>query len=271
MNRLPLILLMMLVLVVAPAARAEDAPAENDQTHRPAVTEQQVRKWIEELDSDSFAEREAATIELSTAGVAAVQPIVDAAQSTSLEVQVRAFVVLKHFYRAEDEQVRDACVKALQALSDSENSSIAEQAKEILAVPHYEVPAGNWLGVTMVRGIGANSPIQLHQGGGISIGGGRVRLGYGSQIVVSGVVDGTRIVDIIQGSGLGVMILDSEKGNGIVVHTCETPEDGEPKFNRYIAKDADELAKKHPKIHAFYDKFKGYRGGTVMNGAVVIK
>ena len=42
-------------------------------------------------------------------------------------------------------------------------------------------------------------------------------------------------------------------------------------YKRYQAKNAEQLRVANPNIHAFFEKFKGYRGGMVMNGAVAIQ
>ena len=101
------------------------------------------------------------------------------------------------------------------------------RAAEILKFPPYGLQPGNWLGKGLVHGLGGVRPIKLGGGGGIVIGGGEVRLGNGAQIVVSGVEGDMRFVDIIQGSGLGVLMIENEKSGVIEVHTCQQQPAGE--------------------------------------------
>jgi hypothetical protein len=258
-----------------PAANrvAEDPPA-GDTAKSPAkkpVLAGEVRRLVAQLDSNRFAERKAASEQLRKMGLAAVQPLADAAPRGSLELQQRAMKLLEDFYRSRDKSLCTAAQGALEGLRQSEQESIARRAVEILKFPPYGLKPGNWLGRGLVHGLGGTRPLKLGGGGGIVIGGGQVRLGNGAQIVVSGVENGHRFVDIIQGSGLGVLILENEKSGMIDIHTCQQQAAGQAEYQRYEAHNAAELQQKHPKIHAFYDRFKGYRGGMVMNGAVAIQ
>lgn len=73
-----------LVLLAAPGwARGADAP---DGT---------IREWIGQLGSDQFAQREAATRHLASAGAAAVEPLAEAAAGADLEVSSRAIDILR--------------------------------------------------------------------------------------------------------------------------------------------------------------------------------
>lgn len=54
-----------------------------------------IREWIGQLGSDQFAQREAATRHLTTAGAAAVEPLAEAAGGADLEVSSRAIDILR--------------------------------------------------------------------------------------------------------------------------------------------------------------------------------
>ncbi len=230
-----------------------------------------IRQLVAQLDSNRFAERKKATDQLREIGVPAIESLVAAAPGGSLELQVRVMKLLGDFYQSNQPTLRLAAREALKQLRSCEQEAVSQRAKEILKFPFYELTDGNWLGKGLVHGLGGSRPIKLGGAGGIVIGGGQVRLGNGAQIVVSGVEKGHRFVDIIQGTGLGILMIENQKTGAIEVYTCQQQPPGEPEYHRYQASSAAELAKEHPKIHAFYDHFKGYRGGMVMNGAVAIQ
>ena len=235
------------------------------------VSADEIRRLVGQLDANRFADRKAAGKRLEEIGQPAIEPLVAPAPRGSLELEQRAMQVLEQFYRSADESLCDAAKVALEKLSASSRESIARQAAEILKFPPYGLQPGNWLGKGLVHGLGGVRPIKLGGGGGIVIGGGEVRLGNGAQIVVSGVEGDVRFVDIIQGSGLGVLMIENEKSGVIEVHTCQQQPAGEAEYKRYRAETTEQLRTAHPKIHAFYERFKGYRGGMVMNGAVAIQ
>jgi hypothetical protein len=243
----------------------------SDQGEFKKVSPAEIRQLVEQLDANRFVDREAAGKQLEDIGQPAIDPLVVAAMRGSLELEQRAMQVLERFYRSANESLCDAAKVALEKLSTSSRERIARRATEILKFPPYGLQPGNWLGKGLVHGLGGVRPIKLGGAGGIVIGGGEVRLGNGAQIVVSGVEDDVRFVDIIQGSGLGVLIIENEKSGSIEVHTCQQRSTGTATYKRYQAKTAEQLRVANPNIHAFFEKFKGYRGGMVMNGAVAIQ
>ena len=263
---------LLLLFLVSPRLGGEEPPEGPAATIPPKnLSDATIRQLVAQLDSNRFAERKTATDQLRKIGLPAIEPLVAVAPGGSLELQVRVMKLLGDFYRSNQPTLRLAAREALEQLRTCEQEAVAQRAKEILKFPFYELTDGNWLGKGLVHGLGGPRPIKLGGGGGIVIGGGQVRLGNGAQIVVSGVEKGHRFVDIIQGSGLGILMIQNQKTGAIEVYTCQQQPPGEPEYHRYQASSAAELAKQHPKIHAFYDHFKGYRGGMVMNGAVAIQ
>ena len=231
----------------------------------------EIRRLVGQLDANRFSDRELAGKRLQAIGKPAIGPLATAAPRGSLELQQRAMQVLESFYRSADENLCDAAKLALETLVASPHKSIARRAAEILQSPPYGLQPGNWLGKGLVHGLGGVRPIKLGGAGGIVIGGGEVRLGQGAQIVVSGLEDDIRFVDIIQGSGLGVLIIENKKSGMIEVYTCQQLPTGNADYERYRAENVEQLRLEHPKIYAFFEKFKGYQGGMVMNGAVSIQ
>ena len=252
-----------------PEPKLDFPPVVEGKTKEVSVDE--IRRLVGQLDANRFADRKAADKRLEDIGQPAIEPLAAAASRGSLELEQRAMQILERFYRSADESLCDAAKAALKKLSASSRESIARRAAEILKFPPYGLQPGNWLGKGLVHGLGGVRPIKLGGGGGIVIGGGEVRLGNGAQIVVSGVEGDVRFVDIIQGSGLGVLMIENEKSGVIEVHTCQQQPAGEAEYKRYRSETTEQLRTAHPKIHAFYERFKGYRGGMVMNGAVAIQ
>jgi hypothetical protein len=79
----------------------------------------QIARWIEDLDHDDFAVREAATLALGKADVAALPALQAAIQKGSPEVRIRATQVLVAWYRRGDKEQIDAVEDTLEGLLDS--------------------------------------------------------------------------------------------------------------------------------------------------------
>jgi hypothetical protein len=79
----------------------------------------QIAQWITDLDHDDFAVREAATLALGRADVAALPVLQAAVRKGSPEVRIRATQVLVAWYRRADKETIDAVEDALEELLDS--------------------------------------------------------------------------------------------------------------------------------------------------------
>jgi hypothetical protein len=113
-------------LLLASAVGAQDAPAPVSRNSSPAATSQPkdpptpetIARWITELDSDVFDNRESATLKLAEAGVPAVAPIKKILQTSgSLEVTTRALHVLRELALSVDLEVQEAARAALEELA----------------------------------------------------------------------------------------------------------------------------------------------------------
>ncbi len=225
------------------------------------ISDDEIEQLVEKLDSDRFAERTEAARKLLAAGASVVEPLAKAAESGSFEARFRALKILADIYRSENGPTHEAGKRVLEQLRQSKNRSTAQRAAAILEEPTYELPAGNWLGEGAVRGI--RGRLVIGGGQGVQVAGGVFRVGVGSQVTVTEIEDGTRLVDVIQGSGRGILILDGEKRGAIEIHVREPQKDGKAKFQRYVVKDAEELARKHPDIDKLYQKFRGLQENGV--------
>ncbi len=106
------------VAAASPAANA--APAD-------------IRRWIADLASDTYAVREAATIQLIGAGASAVPAVLSAAVDERLEVSCRAVRVLRMIYQSDDDAAIDAAESALEALAVSPARGAARRAAAALS------------------------------------------------------------------------------------------------------------------------------------------
>ncbi len=106
------------------AVRAADAPIAA--SHRA----EDVARWIQELDADSFALREQATNKLREAGPAAVNALAQAIAGDSAEVSARASAILQRIADGSDEKTLDQVEAALQKLG-SKRKAVLHVAADI--------------------------------------------------------------------------------------------------------------------------------------------
>ena len=106
----------------APAPKAEPSAAE-------------IAQWIKDLDSDTYAARQAAAQMLYDTGKAAIGPLTQAATGKSLESTMQAVNVLRRLSQSTtNKDTAEAARKALESLAQGQ-SSAAAPAKEALATP----------------------------------------------------------------------------------------------------------------------------------------
>ena len=239
------------------------ALAEDDKAAK--VDDGDIKRLVEQLDSDEFAKREAAAKELAKLGRPAIGALLAAAAEKSSETRLRAMNILKALFNSDDAATKEAAKGALEKLGKSDDSATRRAAEKILTAPQYEIPLGIWRAEGEAVVFGGRRPIVLQGGGGVTISGTGIRVGAGGQLTLVRVGGGERRVDIIKGTGVGVLLLEGR--NGIEIHVRQPQPKGDPKFSRYLAKDSKELAKKHPKIHELYKKLDVYqRNQTIIGG-----
>lgn len=253
-----ILMFLAMALMQTAAAFAQDEPA----------AEGDVAQLIDQLDSEAFAEREAAAAQLTRLGRPAIEALSAAAQAESAEKRVRALGVLKSLYGADDLATKEAAKKAFETLSKSENENTRQAAEKILATPQFEIPAGIWLGAGKANVFGGVRPVILGGDGGVTITGAGIRIGDRGQLILARAGGGERRIDIIKGTGVGVLLLEGKVG--IAVYVRQPQDKGDPQITRYLAKDADDLADKHPKIHKVYKALDVYRKNQTIIGGVQI-
>ena len=198
----------------------------------------EIGKVIEQLKSGRFNEREAASRQLAEFGQAAIGPLTEAAMGNQREVTMRAIDILKKYLASTDEETRKAAKAALEQIAAWPQASAARQAQQILNPPAEPEPEAPPAGRIQVFG----GPIQIRVQAGLG-GGQRIRVKQ---------VNGAKEIEAEE-NGLKVTIKE-DKNNGIQMEVTEK-KDGKETTKKYAAKNADELAKKHPDAHKLYKKY----------------
>jgi hypothetical protein len=227
----------------APAiAAAPAAPAQ-------APSGDEIAQWIRQLDADEFSAREAAQAKLAAAGKAAVAELAKAAVGDSLEVTVRAIDVLKKLYQSSDQATRDAAKEALEKMAKSDRPAAARRAEQILK-PAPKPTDPNMGGLFFGGGMGVvQGNIQV-----MAVGGGGIK-----KMSVK-TVNGVRDIEAEE-NGKTVKIHDDPQ-QGIKIEAT-SKKDGKDVTEKYEAKDADELKKKHPEGYKLYEQYGKNQGGQV--------
>ncbi|HZL89988.1 MAG TPA: PDZ domain-containing protein [Pirellulaceae bacterium] len=116
----------------APATgKADQVPAAGKPRNPPSA--EAIARWISDLDSDVFDNRENATVRLVEAGLPAIGPVKKVLQDTgSLEVTTRALHVLRELGLATDLDTQDAARLALEELA-RDPTSIGRRAATTIA------------------------------------------------------------------------------------------------------------------------------------------
>lgn len=213
----------------APNSPAKDAGAEKTEP----ATPEQLQQWIRDLVHQKFATRQAASQKLVQAGVPGMEAAAEAAKTEDLELATRCLAVLTDGLTSKVDDVRKAAKTALEALTKSDNKSVAQRARQALDTP---------------RGI---PPIP--RGFGPRIG------GNFQQIKVQIAANGNREITAIE-NGKEVVLKDNN-GKDISVTVTETI-NGQKKSQTYKGKDEDDLKKNHPEAHALFEKYSKGNGGV---------
>ncbi|HJT33144.1 MAG TPA: PDZ domain-containing protein [Pirellulales bacterium] len=123
-------------LAIGIVVRAEEANSDSSQPapSQPAATD--IAQWIEALDSDRFALRQAATLHLQRAGERAVAPLAAAADGLRPEVTRRAIDVLAALSDADEVGIANAARKSLDKLTHSPHRLAANRAAIVLREQH---------------------------------------------------------------------------------------------------------------------------------------
>ena len=228
---LTLALLAVCLGAVAPVTILAAEPVDENQR-------MEIGKVIEQLKSGRFNERETASRQLAEFGRAAIGPLTEAAMGKQREVTMRAIDILKKHLASTDAETRKAAKAALEQIAAGPQASAARQAQQVLnppAEPEAEAPPAGRIQVF-------GGPIQIRVQAGLA----------GNQRIRIKQVNGTKEIEAEE-NGRKVTIKE-DKNNGIQMEVTEK-KDGKETTKKYAAKNADELAKKHPDAHKLYKKY----------------
>jgi hypothetical protein len=230
---------------------ADRTPTESNPVPK-AAPAGQIADWIRQLNSPRFAERTEASRRLEEAGKSAFPALVKAALGDSREATLRAIEILRKHAQEGDESTKTAAKEALQKIAGSDHASAARRAKEALSPPKPTPPVPN----IQLGPIVPNLPVgqqriqvQIQVN---AFGGNQTR-----RIQINNGVKQTEVTD----KDLKVKITEDAQG-GIQMDVTRK-KDGKETTEKYSAKTADELKKKHPDAGKLYEKYGQQLGGGI--------
>lgn len=236
----PIMLATLLAGLAAGTASALQADEEKP-TLKPAASAAEIARWLNDLSSRDFATREQASRRLADAGEAAIEPVAQLSDTDNLELAMRGLFILKEQMQSNQPVVKEAAKKALEKLAASSRGSVSKRAQAIL-----NPPADNPIPSRVNPGA-----LQLRFAPGIA---GGVR----NLSVSSRTVNGHTEMTITEDSTK--VAISHTNGREIVVKITDPPKDGkEQPTKEFTAKDTDELKKKHPEAHKYFERYTGWK------------
>lgn len=248
-------LLVCLTLVAGVAVGDESAKAE---------LSPELKKLIQQLDADDFADRSSASEQLAKLGKEALPALEEGVRSDSPEAATRSFELLQQLFEKGDAAARSAAKSSLEKLAQSDDR-VASQAKKLLE-PKQTAVDPNQNGIRVLGGgirifggriARAAIPVPVEVAG-------RVEVRAASSISVS-VVDGVKTINV-DNDGKKIKIVDDPK-KGIEGEYTET-KDGKETTHKFAAKNEEELKTKHPDAFKLYEQYA--KGGGVRVEAVAV-
>jgi len=233
----------------APAAEAASQKA----VPQMALSAEETARLVAQLDADAFSDREAASERLSAAGKAAFPALAKAAVTESLEVTVRAIDILRKHLESADSPTKQAAQEALETIARSERPSAAWRARQALRPKDEPVRPQDgaiWIGPGAIAGAAVQ----------IAVGGGPRRMTVRT-------VNGVKEIDVEE-NDRKIKIHDDPR-QGIKVEITTT-KNGKDTTEKYEAKDAAELKKRHPQAYEVYQKYSTQQPGAAAVAQVQI-
>jgi len=277
---------------VAESTAGEGSAQTEVSTSATATDSPKLETLVRQLDSDRFAQRQAASRRLTEAGKAAIPALMDAGLQGGRESATRAIEILGRFFRGPDADTRAAAQTALEGIAASTATAAARLAKEVLEPKEEPASEENViLGGQVFPGV----PIQIQaggiqlQGGAFPMPGGPIQINGGqAQIqlhargglggvqrveirVINGVKDvqaneAGRKVEIHEQPGGPIKITVTEKDGRAGKEDGEQPKDDQADKDKdkskeivktYEAKNLDELKQNHPEAYQLYQRYAG--------------
>ena len=223
------------LFLLLPASRLVAQEKQVDAGEAPVVA------LIKQLASSNFAERQAASQQLTKLGEQAIPRLTAAALGDNREAVTRSVDILKGHLKSANEKLQSAAKAALKKISAIENGVGPRLAREALAPskPRPQPAPGR-----VIRGF---PQIQLQIQG-------------GAQAIKIRNVNGVKDIEVTE-KERSIKIHD-DPNQGIKVEITET-KDGKPVTRKFEAKNADELKKKHPEAHKLYQQYSQGAAGKI--------
>jgi len=211
---------------------------------------------ITELASPNFAERQAASKQLTDLGLEAIPQLTVAALGNNREAVARSVNILKIHLKSADENLKTAANLALKKISAVDQGVGPRLAREALAPPKprpQPVPGQAAPGIRIVPQI----QLQIQAGA-----------QGGAQAIKMRNVNGIKDIEVTEKDRKVKIHVDPNQG--IKVEIMETKE-GKPVTRAFKAKNADELKKKSPEAHKLYEKYAKGGAGNIQLGNIQIQ
>lgn len=133
MRRIRFLGLVCAITFATTAAVADEPPVTaKDAAVVPKASLDEIEQWIRDLNAPEFARRETATRQLIAAGPEAVEPLVKAAQTSSLEATCRIATILRTWYTSGKDELIEPAESAFEQLVESKNHHMASRASATL-------------------------------------------------------------------------------------------------------------------------------------------
>lgn len=240
------------VLLAMPHGYAADGARTEPNPAPEAAPPRQIADWIRQLDSPQFAQRTEASRQLETAGRDAFPALAEVASGDSREAALRAIEILRKHAQQGDDSTKTAARESLQKIADSGHASAAHRAKDALSPPKPTSPVPNiQLGPNIPNFPVGRQQIQLQI---------QVNAFGGNQTRRIQINNGVKQMEISE-KDLKVKITEDAQG-GIQMEVTRK-KDGKETTEKYSAKTADELKKKHPEAGKLYEKYGQQLGGGI--------
>jgi len=217
----------------------------------PAVSPEELEKLVQQLDADAFSDRQAASQRLAELGRAAIDALVRAATSESLEANLRALDILKKHLESQDQELSKSAKEALEKIAAGPRAPSARRARDILKAYEERVRQ------------------ETFQQQGFNVPGARIQVMGQAQVIIGQGVRQMQIINntkTIEGEDKeGKFRIVEDPKEGITVELTRT-KDGKEVTEKFQAKNAEELQKKHPLAYEVY-KRHSQPGGMIIQAA----
>jgi hypothetical protein len=243
----------------AATERAGRVWADEPVATEPAPDADEVRRWINELESPSQATRGAAQAALLRAGEAALEQVTAAARSPNPEVRLRCVEVLRRHAAGDAAALAQAGQSALDELAKATETSVARAAESAIAANARRRAADEatkYQDRILVRGGGAIirlRPAVLPKA--------VAALPAGARSVSVSVINGRRT--ILATSDEETVAISDGGDDGIKMSITKKVA-GKEKKESFAAKDAAELKAKHAEAFKVYERYAKDGGGRVV-------